>query len=240
MEKDDVPLTPASPAEPRYHGPSVFGARPGSPLLYTIPATGVRPMRFEVRGLPQGLAVDPESGRITGTILDRGEYPVVLRASNSLGAAQKKFRIAVGDRICLTPPMGWNSWNCWAGAVDQDKVLRSARAMATSGLIDHGWTYINIDDTWQGARGGKHNAIQGNEKFPDMKKLCDDIHAMGLKAGIYSTPWITSYASSAAARATTHGRLVEEAGREKHLRYRPVLVSRPAMPGNGPSGASTT
>lgn len=27
-----------------------------------------------------------------------------------------------------------------------------------------------------------------------MKKLCDEIHAMGLKAGIYSTPWITSYA----------------------------------------------
>ena len=66
--------------------------------------------------------------------------------------------------------------------------------MVTSGLINHGWTYINIDDTWQGNRGGKYNAIQGNEKFPDMKKLCDDIHAMGLKAGIYSTPWITSYA----------------------------------------------
>ena len=36
---------------------------------------------------------------------------------------------------------------------------------------------------------------QGNEKFPDLKGLCDDLHKMGLKAGTYSTPWITSYAS---------------------------------------------
>ena len=193
-EKDELILTPAAPDEPRIHGPSVFGVRPGSPLLYTIAATGRRPMQFAVEGLPQGLTVDPQTGRITGTLAQRGQHSLVLRATNGRGAAEKKFRIVVGDRICLTPPMGWNSWNCWAGSVDQDKVLRSTAAMVKSGLIQHGWTYINIDDTWQGARGGKHNAILGNEKFPDMKKLCDDIHAMGLKAGIYSTPFITSYA----------------------------------------------
>ena len=69
--------------------------------------------------------------------------------------------------------------------MDQDKVLRSARAMVASGLAQHGWSYINIDDTWQGARGGKFNAIQPNEKFSDMKVLCDDLHALGLKAGIF-------------------------------------------------------
>jgi alpha-galactosidase len=37
--------------------------------------------------------------------------------------------------------------------------------------------------------------LLANEKFPDLKGLCDELHAMGLKAGIYSTPWITSYAS---------------------------------------------
>ncbi|MBN1817272.1 MAG: glycoside hydrolase family 27 protein, partial [Sedimentisphaerales bacterium] len=55
-------------------------------------------------------------------------------------------------------------------------------------------TYINIDDTWQGPRGGSFAAIQGNEKFPDMKELCDTVHGLGLKIGIYSTPWVTSYA----------------------------------------------
>ncbi|HZL77279.1 MAG TPA: putative Ig domain-containing protein, partial [Candidatus Limnocylindrales bacterium] len=139
------------------------------------------------------LKLDSKTGRITGVLKKAGEYNVTLRAKNSSGAAEKPFRIVVGDDIELTPAMGWNSWNCWAGAVDQEKVMRSAHAMVASGLTQHGWTYINIDDTWQGRRGGKFNAIQPNEKFPDMKALCDDIHALGLKAGIYSTPWIRSY-----------------------------------------------
>ena len=45
--------------------------------------------------------------------------------------------------------MGWNSWNCFACAVSADKVKRAAAAMVKSGLANHGWTYINIDDYWQ-------------------------------------------------------------------------------------------
>ena len=187
-------LTPAAPAALRINGPDIFGVRPGSPVLYTIPATGDRPLEFSVENLPRSLAVDPATGQITGVMKKRGEYTVVLRAKNSLGAAVKKFRIVVGETIALTPPMGWNSWNCWAGSVDQEKVLRSARALVASGLVNHGWTYINIDDTWQGRRTGKNHALQGNEKFPDLKGMCAELHALGLKVGIYSTPWITSYA----------------------------------------------
>jgi alpha-galactosidase len=190
-------LTPPAPAQPRINGPTVFGVRPGSPLLYTIPATGERPIAFSVEGLPEGVTVDAATGQVRGTVKNAGVYPVVLRAKNARGSAQKAFRIVVGPQICLTPPLGWNSWNCWAAAVDQDKVLRSARAMVHSGLIQHGWTYVNIDDTWQGHRGGPDRGLQANSKFPDMKGLCDEIHAMGLKPGIYSTPWITSYAKFA-------------------------------------------
>jgi alpha-galactosidase len=187
-------LTPPAPATPRINGPGVFGVRPGAPFLYTIPATGERPMKFVVEKLPESLRLDEATGRITGTLPKVGEFTVTLKAANAKGEATKPFRIVCGETICLTPPLGWNSWNCWAEAVDQDKVLRSARAMVASGLINHGWTFINIDDTWQGTRGGPFNAIQPNAKFPDMNKLCDEIHALGLKAGIYSTPWITSYA----------------------------------------------
>jgi alpha-galactosidase len=150
-------------------------------------------MKFAVENLPAGLQLDAATGRITGALAKAGEFKVTLKATNTKGEGAKPFRIVCGEKICLTPPLGWNSWNCWAEAVDQDKVLRSARAMAASGLINHGWTYINIDDTWQGTRGGPLNALQPNAKFPDMKKLCDEIHTLGLKAGIYSTPWITSY-----------------------------------------------
>jgi len=120
---------------------------------------------------------------------------VTLRAKNSAGKSERKFKIVVGENIALTPPMGWNSWNCWGSKVTAEKVLQSARGMVSSGLINHGWTYINIDDAWQGKRGGQFNGIQGNEKFPDMKAMCDEIHKMGLKVGIYSTPWVTSYAT---------------------------------------------
>jgi alpha-galactosidase len=186
-------LTPPAPATPRINGREIFGVRPRSPFLYTIPATGDRPMEFSVENLPKGLAVDGASGRITGSVKRKGEYSVTLRVKNAKGEAQRRFHIVVGDRIALTPPMGWNSWNCWGNSVDQDKVLRSARAMVSSGLINHGWTYVNIDEGWQGKRTGKDHALQGNDKFPDMKGLCDEIHNLGLKAGIYCTPWITSY-----------------------------------------------
>jgi alpha-galactosidase len=186
--------TPLAPATPRINGPTVFGVRPGSPFLYRIPATGDRPMEFSAKGLPSGLQLVSKTGEITGLLTKAGQTIVTLQAKNSKGTNERKFRIVVGDDIALTPPMGWNSWNCWGGRVDAEKVLKSARGMVNSGLINHGWTYINIDDAWQGKRGGELNAIQGNQKFPDMKGLCDEIHKMGLKAGIYSTPWTTSYA----------------------------------------------
>lgn len=189
-----VILTPPAPETPRVNGPTVFGVRPGSPFLYNIPATGKRPLTYTVEGLPAGLSVDPDTGRITGTLAAPGEHTVTLRAQNALGRDERRFRIVVGDKLALTPPMGWSSWNCWGDAVSQEKVLSSARAMVEKGLAQYGWTYINIDDGWQGKRGGPHNAIQPNSKFPDMKQLADDIHGLGLKFGIYSGPWRGTYA----------------------------------------------
>jgi alpha-galactosidase len=186
--------TPKPSALPRINGPGIFGVRPGSPFQYHIPATGERPIQYSADHLPPGLKLDPHSGNITGTVKEPGEHTVTLRARNSKGDATKQFKIVVGEEIALTPPLGWNSWNCWGPMVDEQKVRKSAHAMVDSGLIDHGWTYINIDDAWQGKRGGPLHAIQPNEKFPDLKGLSAEVHRMGLKLGIYSTPWITSYA----------------------------------------------
>ena len=187
-------LTPKAPDAPQINGAKVFGIRPGGPFLFIVPATGQRPMTFAADNLPQGLIIDSSSGLITGTLTTPGTYNVTLKAQNTRGIATREFKIIGGDKIALTPPMGWNSWNCWAANVSDKNVRASAQAMIDSGLVNHGWTYINIDDTWQGKRSGEFNAIQGNQKFPDMKGLCDYVHSLGLKVGIYSTPWITSYA----------------------------------------------
>jgi len=193
-----VILTPPAPHTPQIHGPKIFGVRPAAPFLYAIPATGDRPMQFAVAHLPMGLQVDSATGQITGVIPTPGAYDLTLQAKNALGSTQKNFRIVAGNTIALTPPMGWNSWNCFHADFDQQKILETAQAMVKSGLSQHGWVYINIDDTWQGLRGGPFNAIQPDpKKIPDIKALSDQIHALGLKFGIYSTPWITSYARHA-------------------------------------------
>ena len=150
-------------------------------------------MEYSAPDLPGGLTLDPTSGRITGRLDVEGRYVVALRVTNSHGIAERPLRIIVGDRIALTPPMGWNSWNVWSGHVSQEKVLNAAEAFVKHQLCDHGWTYVNIDDGWQGIRGGEFNAIMPNKKFPDMAKLADEVHARGLKLGIYSTPWRTSF-----------------------------------------------
>lgn len=192
---EPVILTPKAPAEPRINGAKVFGVRPGSPFLYSIPATGERPMSFSAKNLPTGLKLDEATGRITGKLEGKGTHEVVLTAKNAKGSVERPFKIIAGDTIALTPPMGWNSWNCWGGRIDQEKTAAAAKAMVKHGLDRHGWTYVNIDDAWQGRRGGPHNAIQPDAKrFPDMKGLCDEIHGMGLKVGIYSSPWVTTYA----------------------------------------------
>lgn len=187
-------LTPAPSKKPKINTAPVFGVTPGNPFLFTIVASGEKPMQYSTERLPKGLSLDTQTGIITGKLMEKGNHEVVLKAVNQFGTSQKTLVIKVGDTISLTPPMGWNGWNSWARLIDGEKVLASANAMVNMGLKDHGWNYVNIDDAWQGNRGGKYNALQANEKFPDFKKLIDKIHGMGLKLGVYSTPWITSYA----------------------------------------------
>ena len=89
--------------------------------------------------------------------------------------------------LARTPPMGWNSWNKFAGRVDDPAVRAMADAMASNGMKEAGYQYINIDDTWEAGRDAQGN-ITTNTKFPDMKALADYVHAKGLKIGIYSSP----------------------------------------------------
>ncbi|HZE70098.1 MAG TPA: glycoside hydrolase family 27 protein [Pyrinomonadaceae bacterium] len=89
--------------------------------------------------------------------------------------------------LAKTPPMGWNSWNKFAGRIDDAAVRSIADAMVTNGMKQAGYVYINIDDTWEAGRDAQGN-IQTNKKFPDMKALADYVHSRGLKLGIYSSP----------------------------------------------------
>jgi alpha-galactosidase len=197
--EEKIILTPAPSDIVRINGTKIFGVRPGSPFLFKIPATGKKPMKYEVLNLPEGLTCNQETGMVTGTLKEKGEYKTTVRVTNELGTAERAFRIVCGGTLALTPHMGWNSWYVWENHVT-DKIMREAAdAMVNSGMIDHGYMYVNIDDCWSVKPGSqdstlggeprdKNGMINSNRRFPDMKALTDYIHSKGLKAGIYSSP----------------------------------------------------
>ena len=181
-------LTPPAPATPRYNGPLVFGVRPGSPVIFRLAFSGEKPMKYAVEGLPKGVSLDPDKGVLSGSVAEKGDYPLVFIAKNAKGETRAEFTLKVGDKIGLTPPMGWNSWNCWGLSVSQEKVMSSAAALINRGLADYGYCYINVDDAWEAEERAPDGRIVTNEKFPDMKGLGDWLHGNGLKLGIYSSP----------------------------------------------------
>jgi alpha-galactosidase len=202
-------LTPKPGPAPRINGPSLTGVTPGHDVLYKIPVTGTQPITYGVTNLPKGLTLDAATGIIRGAIAGRGRYPVTFTAKNAAGSASKPFTFVAEGQLSLTPAMGWNSWNAYGRAVSDSLARAAADAMVAKGLIDHGWTYVNLDDGWERSSRGPDSVRAGdplyegpvrapdgtmltNKKFPDMKALGDYIHAKGLKYGIYSGPGPTT------------------------------------------------
>ena len=193
-------LTPKAPAEPRINGARIFGARPGHPIIWRLPVTGERPLELSAAGLPAGATFDSEKGILGGAVAKAGTYSITFTAKNAKGSATGVLKLVVGDKIALTPPMGWNSWNCFAGAVTGKDIKDTIDVFDRSGLADYGWSYVNIDDYWQNKPTAKNDeTLQGperepdgtiavNKRFPSMKALADYAHSKGLKIGLYSSP----------------------------------------------------
>jgi alpha-galactosidase len=188
-----VILTPKPGPSPRINGPKVYGCRPGNPFLYRIPCTGERPMQFTAKDLPASLKLDVQTGIITGTVPERGEYKVTLQAMNMHGRCERAFKIVAGDKLSLTPQMGFNDWYAYYDRVTEADMRFAADVLISSGMADAGYEYVNIDDCWMKKRGDEpYRDEQGrllcNAKFPDIKGMVDYIHAKGLKAGTYISP----------------------------------------------------
>jgi alpha-galactosidase len=198
------PIASSRTAAPVLNYPRITGATPGKPFMFLIPASGDEPLTFAAKNLPAGLTLDAKRGLITGSLKAAGSSAVNITVSNAKGKASGRFTIVGGDAaLALTPPLGWNSWNAWGNTVTAERVKASADGMVKSGLDRQGYTYINIDDVWEGglkparpydlaaSRDGNGEPVT-NERFPDMKGLVDYIHSLGLKAGLYSSPGPTT------------------------------------------------
>ncbi|OQP53492.1 alpha-galactosidase [Niastella yeongjuensis] len=206
--------TPAPAKMPVINAPYVYGARAGHPFLFTVPVAGERPIVVNATGLPEGLVIDNHTGTITGKAIKNGTYKVAITVQNKYGSDTKELDLVIGETIALTPPMGWNSWNVFGAGIDDKKIRDMADAMVNLGLINYGYAYINIDDGWQGQRGGQFNAIMPNEKFPDMKALVNYVHSKGIRIGIYSSPWVQTYAGYIGGGADTRdGKVINSSRR---------------------------
>ena len=190
--------------QPKINCARVFGARPGNPFHFFVATSGAEPITFKAENLPDGLTMD-EKGLITGTTPAQGSYKVTVTASNAHGADKAVIEIRAGDKIQLTPPFGWNSWYAHSEAISDDAIRSTTEAILSNELHKYGFTYVNIDDCWQGLRseeapykptGKKPFKVDGVSYggFEDMKGLTDYVHSLGLKIGIYSGPKLSSYA----------------------------------------------
>jgi len=106
--------------------------------------------------------------------------------------------------LAPTPPMGWNSWDCYGATVREDEVIGNAMYMADH-LKDYGWEYVVVDIQWYepNAKSSAYNAFYPLEmdefsrllpavnRFPSaadgcgFEKLGKKIHDLGLKFGIH-------------------------------------------------------
>jgi alpha-galactosidase len=185
--------TEASPATPRILGPTIIGATPGSPFLYTVPATGQAPLTFAATGLPDGLSIDASSGTISGTTPAAGSYSIAVTVTNSSGSATATLTLTAGSTVALTPPMGWNSYDSYGASVTESEVMSAAQAVKTQ-LQPFGWNTVVVDYLWFDTEKvidsngrylpspSKYPSATGNQGF---KPLADQVHALGLNFGIH-------------------------------------------------------
>ena len=204
--RDATIAPPPADEAPVIHPPFVVGVRTGTPLIWTVPVTGIRPLTFSVGHLPPGLHLNASTGTLTGTNERPGAYEIDVTVRNRAGKNRRTVHIVVGDRIALTPPMGWNSYDFYGDRVTEAETLANASYLAQK-MQPYGWDTVVVDYRWYDPDTAHHpdNGSPGQDlsmdgfgrvlpavsRFPSasngagFKVLADKIHAMGLRFGIH-------------------------------------------------------
>lgn len=183
----------AAPATPELHAPFLWASRPGSPFLFTIPATGQAPLAFSATGLPDGLSLDAATGTITGTTPAAASFPVQVTVNNGAGSATATYTLTSSTTYALTPPMGWNSYDSFGATVKESEYVAAAQAQKML-LAPYGWNVAVIDYLWfdnEQVIDANGRWVPSASKWPSsaggkgLKPMADMIHAMGMSFGIH-------------------------------------------------------
>lgn len=193
-------------AVPRLHAPRNLSIRAGTPVVWTPAVEGERPLKFTATKLPNGLKMDPDTGTITGIAPKEGIYLLQFDVRNDAGMESSRIAVTAGATIAATPPMGWNSYDCFGDSVTEAETLNNARYLKEH-LQPFGWDTVVVDYRWYDAFAHDNNAhtkpmapltIDANgrllpapNRFPSaqdgrgFKPLADQVHALGLRFGIH-------------------------------------------------------
>jgi alpha-galactosidase len=137
--------------------------------------------------MPDGVTLERDRGLLTGRLERPGEYRIAITVENDLGNDSRTVRIVAGDRLALTPPVGWMSWNMFGRHVDERTIRETIDALVETGMRDVGYEYVCIDDFWHTDRNPDGSMQPDPERFPGgIAPLAEYAHERGLKLGIYS------------------------------------------------------
>ncbi|KAI0676620.1 glycoside hydrolase family 27 protein [Trametes maxima] len=138
-----------------------------------------------------GITLRPSSTLLVGSL-------ALLLASSlsawTLFSAEPRNVQELDIRVAKLPVLGYNTWNAYHCDINETIVLQDARLLVSLGLADLGYTQVNIDDCYsEKNRSASGDIVADKLRFPSgMNNLTDQIHALGLKAGIYSdSGWFT-------------------------------------------------
>ena len=119
-----------------------------------------------------------------------------IESNSEKNTEKENNKVDTVEESRKTPIMGWASWNAYHPRISEDIILSQAEKLVEYGLDDLGYVYVNVDDGWQNGRGADGKVVVHEERFPNgMDYLCDEIHKLGLKAGIYSDVGINTCAA---------------------------------------------
>ncbi len=98
----------------------------------------------------------------------------VLALATFAGQSQTAVGQNASAQVALTPPMGWNSWNFFAGKVTDKDIRAPPTRLVATGMKDAGYVYVNIDDTWEGERDAQRRAAHQREvpRHESAGRLC--------------------------------------------------------------------
>jgi len=205
----------APPATPRIQPPFVVGAKPGTPFLFAIPATGQAPLTFSATGLPTGLTIAGTTGIISGTAPAAGSYSIAVTVTSSAGSANATITLQSGTMLRPTPPMGWNSYDSYGASITESQMMAQAQAVRST-LQPFGWNMVVIDYRWYEPNqptdsNGRY--LPAPSKYPSatgtngFTSLADKVHQMGLGLGIHimrGIPRVSVTANAPIANSTYH------------------------------------